>query len=92
MSLWEHKRAVARLHERGVTQVDEAALFRMIEQMRQITDTASRTTKRMRRDAQRRALAPQPTTATRSAGAEPPLSGEVSSEPAAVRFDQIEQW
>jgi putative transposase len=54
VSLWEHQRALARLHERGVAQVDEAALFRMIEQMRDIANTASKTTKRMRRDAERR--------------------------------------
>jgi len=59
VSLWEHMRALARLYERGVTQVDEAALFRMIKQMRQIASTASKTTKRMRRAAQRRALSPQ---------------------------------
>ena len=92
VSLWEHKRAVARLHERGVTQVDEAALFRMIEQMRQIATTASKTTKRMRRDAERRALAPQPMRPTWQLGAEPPASGEKLSEPTPVRFDQIEQW
>ncbi len=92
VSLWEHKRASARLRERGVTQVDEAVLFRMVEQMREITATATRTTKRMRRDAQRRAQAqasgrpdapsvvPLPPEAE-SAGLVPP-----------ERFDEIEQW
>ena len=57
VSLWEHRHALARLHERGIAQVDEAALFRMIEQMREIAGTASKTTKRMRRDTERRSTA-----------------------------------
>ncbi|TFC32193.1 hypothetical protein E3O53_01420 [Cryobacterium sp. TMT2-18-3] len=48
VSLWEHQRALARLRERGIAQVDEAVLFRMIEQMRDIASTASKTTKRPR--------------------------------------------
>lgn len=99
VSLWEHKHALARLHERGIAQVDEAALFRTIEQMRQIAATASKTTKRMRRDAERRNSAAAGT--RRAASPErvlPPESpddqtsgDEVTSAPVAG-FDQIEQW
>lgn len=32
VSVWEHRQALARLRERGAAQVDEAALFRTIEQ------------------------------------------------------------
>jgi hypothetical protein len=42
----------------GPRQVDETAPFRMVEQMREITDTAAATTRRARRDTQRRAAAP----------------------------------
>ncbi|OLT34926.1 hypothetical protein BJF79_32620 [Actinomadura sp. CNU-125] len=43
ISLWEQRAAVARLRELGRDQVDENALFSMVEQMRQITeDSAAR--------------------------------------------------
>ena len=58
VTLWEQQAAVARLREQGRTQVDETALFRMVEQLRTITDTAAATTRRARRDAQRRAATP----------------------------------
>ncbi len=97
VSLWEHRRALARLHERGLAQVDEAALFRTIEQMREIAATASKTTKRMRRDADRRNAA-----TTRRGGIPAPLlppqaladqAPDTVSDAARVpRFDQIEQW
>ena len=100
VSLWEHQRALARLHERGIAQVDEAALFRMIEQMRDIASTASKTTKRMRRDTQRRDTT---TAAAKSRGPSrgavvPPEPSEERQKDAeataarVVRFDQIEQW
>lgn len=97
VSLWEHRHALARLHERGIAQVDEAALFRTIEQMREIATTASKTTRRMRRDAERRNVA-----TTRRAGIPVPLfppeapadqAPDTVSDAARVqRFDQIEQW
>ena len=96
VSLWEHQRALARLHERGIAQVDEEVLFRMIGQMRDIASTASKTTKRMRRDAARR----RTTTAVATSGAQspgttvvPPDSPDAPSPAIAVAgFDQIEQW
>ncbi|MDJ0459686.1 Mu transposase C-terminal domain-containing protein [Arthrobacter sp. NQ7] len=96
VSLWEHRHALARLHERGVAQVDEAALFRTIEQMREIANTASKTTRRMRRDAARTAATPR-----RAVPPAPLLPPEAAAEQApdtavdAARvplFDQIEQW
>ena len=100
VSLWEHKHALARLHERGIAQVDEAALFRTIEQMRQIAATASKTTKRVRRDAERRniATAAMQQRARRPEPLLPPgttddQTPDAESATAPVpRFDQIEQW
>jgi putative transposase len=100
VSLWEHKHALARLHERGIAQVDEAALFRTIEQMREIAGTATKTTKRMRRDTERRNIAAAATEkrAKRPGPLTPPQSPDdqmPDAEPAAAqvsRFDQIEQW
>lgn len=97
VSLWEHRHALARLHERGVAQVDEAALFRTIEQMREIANTASKTTKRMRREAERR----NAVTTRHSKASSPVLPPEAPAEQApdtvadaapVPRFDQIEQW
>lgn len=100
VSLWEHRQALARLHDRGIAQVDEAVLFRMVEQMRQIASTASKTTKRMRRDAERRNAT---TVAAQNRGKRPsallptdPPGEELANEERAVApvasFDQIEQW
>jgi putative transposase len=54
VSIWEHRAALERLRAEGRAQVDEAALFRMVETMRAITDTAQTTTRKARRDAERR--------------------------------------
>jgi putative transposase len=43
ISVWEQQAAVARLRELGRAEVDENALFAMVEQMRQIADTAAAT-------------------------------------------------
>ncbi|MBD7993919.1 transposase [Arthrobacter sp. Sa2CUA1] len=97
VSLWEHRHALARLHERGIAQVDEAALFRTIEQMREIATTASKTTRRMRRDAERRNVAttrragvPAPSLPLEAAADQAPDT--VSDAARVARFDQIEQW
>lgn len=49
ISVWEQQAAMARLREQGRAEVDEQALFAMVEQMRQITDTAAATTRKARR-------------------------------------------
>ena len=100
VSLWEHQRALARLRERGIAQVDEAVLFRMIEQMRDIASTASKTTKRMRRDTQRRDTttaaaknrAPSPGTVVPPEPSKECQEDTQATAARVVRFDQIEQW
>jgi putative transposase len=54
VTLWEHKKAVEKLRASGRAQVDETAIFRMIGQMREITETAAKEKKRARRDKERR--------------------------------------
>lgn len=54
ITLWEHRHAIENLRKQGREQVDEGAIFRMIEQMREITDTAAGARKRARRDKNRR--------------------------------------
>nr|WP_288782477.1 transposase family protein [uncultured Kocuria sp.] len=93
VSVWEHRQALARLRERGAAQVDEAALFRMIEQMRHISETAEKTTKRTRRAAERRKQSE--TTQKIPPASEPtvpPPATEPQSSGPAVRFEEIEQW
>lgn len=94
VSVWEHRQALARLRERGAGQVDGAVLFRMIEQMRTISETAQKTTKRTRRERQRRTQAG--TTSARPSPAVPqppvvPTDSEAAGGPVA-RFGEIEQW
>ena len=86
VSAWEQE-AAARLREAGRADVNETALFTMVEQMRKITDAAAASTRRARRDRERRAATP--------ARAEPasPLPPEQDAGTAAARpFEVIEQW
>lgn len=93
VSVWEHRQALARLRERGIAQVDEAALFRMIEQMRHISETAEKTTKRSRREAERRNHAATAKKASPSSALAPPAAvPEAGVTRPASRFEEIEQW
>ncbi|WP_156960865.1 Mu transposase C-terminal domain-containing protein [Kocuria marina] len=93
VSVWEHRQALARLRERGAAEVDEVALFRMIEQMRHISETAEKTTKRTRREAERRNHAG---TTRKASPAPTPAPPATAPEPGAMRpaarFEEIEQW
>lgn len=78
ITLWEQRQALARLRQLGRDQVDEAALFRMIRQVRDIVDTTQRSTRKARRDAQRRQhLKPQ----TPLSSLTPPLDTPVPGNP-----------
>jgi len=96
ISLWEHRAALARLREAGRREVDEQALFATVEAMREITDTAARSTRRSRRDRARRPVASDPVTST-AAPPPDPAGDAVDPDgadpgPAAVPFADIEQW
>lgn len=54
ITLWEHHLAHKRLREEGRAHVDEAAIFRAVENMRQIAQNASRESKAARRQRERR--------------------------------------
>ena len=100
VSVWEHRAAVERLRAEGRAQVDEEALFRMVEQMRTITDTARSTTRKARRDAERRRKAGAADSWDKPAAAGPPddtladgASRASASDTASVApFEVIEQW
>lgn len=88
VTLWEHRQAVTRLRQQGRDQVDEQALFAMIDQMRNITDTAGRATRSSRRDRERRRhLANTPAPAVPPAPPDGP-----GSPPTAAPFADIEEW
>jgi putative transposase len=87
ISAWEQKAAVDRLRELGRADVDETALFAMVEQMRQITDAAAATTRGARRDRERRSATPAP---AEPAPAPPPEHDATDAE--ARPFEVIEQW
>lgn len=89
VTLWEHKKAIEKLKEQGRSQVDETSLFRMISQMREITQTAERITRKSRREAQRRAHLPK--AKQRLVLALPPEE-PVSATNSPVPFEQIEEW
>ncbi|MFI6497886.1 Mu transposase C-terminal domain-containing protein [Nonomuraea typhae] len=91
ISLWEQRAAVARLRELGRDQVNETALFAMVEQMRQITEDAAAKTRRARREVERRSATP----ATRRIPPAPlpPAAAQDPPEGEPVRpFEVIEQW
>lgn len=50
VTLWEHQKAIRQLKAKGQAEVDEGAIFRMVNQMREITRTAAQDRKRARRD------------------------------------------
>jgi putative transposase len=96
ISLWEHRLARRRLRARHRGEVDEAALFSAVEEMRAAERDAARLTRSARRDRTRRAAAPeQPAAPPTAAQPEP-----ASAVPAAAimetftpaPFDNIEEW
>ncbi len=90
ISAWEQKAAADRLRELGRADVDENALFAMVEQMRQITDAAAATTRKARRDRERRASAPPARSGLATAATLPPEHDGADAE--ARPFEVIEQW
>ncbi|PZM77181.1 MAG: transposase [Candidatus Melainabacteria bacterium] len=84
---WEHRKAVENLRKRGLEQVDEAAIFSMIEEMREITESAVKERKRARRDKNRRAHLAQP-----AEESTPIVSAEEVDEDSYVKPFEVEEW
>lgn len=87
ISAWEQQAAIARLRERGRAEVDEDKLFAMVAQMRTITEQAAASTRKARRDRQRRAE--YPVRPQSSALDVPPADADTV---VARPFEVIEQW
>ena len=93
VTVWEQRQALARLRQLGRDQVNEAALFRMIRQMRDIVDTARKSTRKARRDAERRQHLKTPSPLSKPASTVPGTpEAQTESLPPAAPFDQIEEW
>lgn len=99
ISLWEHRLARRRLRAKHRGEIDEAALFEAIEEMRAAERDAARLTRSARRDRTRRAVAPTlPAAPPPTAPASPALPVTASTVTAEVEtelplpFDDIEQW
>ena len=98
VSVWEHRAAIERLHAEGRAQVDEDALFRMVEKMRTITETASTTTRKARRNAERRKHSGTTGETENSTmlppDERPPDEGnnKTTPEQSMTPFEVIEQW
>lgn len=86
VTLWEHRKAVARLRELGRAEVDEVAIFRMIDKMRLIVSTAEEESKRTRRDKARRSHLLEKEQCVLM----PPTNRQKKAQ--AKRFDEIEEW
>ncbi len=89
VTLWEQRKAVESLRKRGREQVDEASIFRMIEEMREITESAVKERKRARRDKSRRAHLDRETNEVKLAA--PSASDEVD-DGSDVSLFEVEDW
>jgi putative transposase len=89
ITLWEHRQAVKRLRAQGVRYSDEAAIFRAVEEMRAIAQTAAVTTRSVRRQNQRRR---QAKTTPSTPEYETVIPKPVRKNPRPEHFDDIEPW
>lgn len=93
ITLWGQRQALPRLRQLGREQVDEAALFRMVRRMRDIVDTAQHTTRKVRRDTERKQHLK---TLSPSGKAAPPVAEipdiKIEGQPPATPFEQIDEW
>jgi putative transposase len=95
--LWEHRLARRRLRLRHRGDIDEAALFAAVEEMRATERDAARLTRSARRDRVRRfaapgqPAAPPPATLAAPASARTGVADTVETV-APPPFDIIEQW
>jgi len=91
LTLWEHRQAMDKLRAKGRAQVDEAMLFAMVSQMREITKTAQSSTRKARRNQERLSQIAHLRIIQEKTNfkLEPPA--DIRTE-VARPFDQIEEW
>jgi len=86
VTMWEQRAAIASLRNAGRDEVDEDAIFRAIEQMHHVIEETSASTKRARRDLERRPKRPVPTREPIRPPAAPGTDAGVAP------FADIEEW
>jgi putative transposase len=91
ITLWEHKKAMAKLKEQGKSKVDEISIFRMITQMREITQTATSLTRKARRESQRYAHLTNKRVSSHPLSYPLPKDDTLENN-SALPFEQIEEW
>lgn len=93
-TLWEHRLAMRRLHEEGKKLIDEEAIFKTIETMREIAQNAAHKTKSARRSVER--LRHTESISSANPRYFPLPAAESSSSSANSKpikpFDDIEEW
>ncbi|MEN6451481.1 MAG: Mu transposase C-terminal domain-containing protein [Thermoguttaceae bacterium] len=89
ISAWEHKSAVARIRDQGRSEIDENSLFAMVDQMRHITENATASSRRARRNKERRTTNSNENRAVPEVMQPPPAD---VSDPTFTAFGVIEQW
>ncbi|MBY0544494.1 MAG: DDE-type integrase/transposase/recombinase [Gammaproteobacteria bacterium] len=94
LTLWEHRQAIQQLRAKGRAQIDETLLFRMVSEMREITQAAQSTTRKARRNQQRLShLSQRPVTQEKQTVHVPKLAPLVNTTAETAKpFDQIEEW
>lgn len=88
ITLWEHRKAIETLRAKGRMQVDEEAIFRMIDQMRKIVEVSGKESKRIKREKARR----QHLELNKSSSPSPAFTPKGAEQPCRVLFDDIEEW
>ena len=86
---WEQRAATKRLREEGRAKIDEVAIFKAVEQMRRITDSAVQQSRAARRNQVRRSHLGATAASTVSASS---LGSAIDNPEVAHPFDDIEEW
>ena len=93
ITLWEYRESLKYLKEQGVNQLDEAAIFRAIEAMRKIVDSASASTRAARRRKARTSHLTERKTISNSQNVILSMDADLEMEYMPAKpFDVIEEW
>jgi len=84
---WEQRQAIENLRKRGREQVNEATIFSMIDQMRELSEKAANDSKRARRDKSRRSHL-----ASKSQEIELVVPKDHTGERNRVKAFEVEEW
>jgi putative transposase len=94
VTLWEHKVAVKKLKDEGKKSIDEEAIFKSIQKMREIAKNAITKTKSARRTVTRlKHLESSSVNTDKGSLLVPPVDSLSTSKSRSIKlFDEIEEW